>query len=58
MSDDRLLRIKEVAKMFGVAPQTIRNWIKQKQFPDGKRLSERIVVWQKSEINKYIEVKQ
>jgi predicted DNA-binding transcriptional regulator AlpA len=53
--DDRFMRISQVAKYCTVTTQTIRNWIKEKTFPKGNKISEKVTLWRKSEIDSFFD---
>lgn len=58
-NNDCYLKITDVAKYFSVTSQTIRNWVKEKTFPNGEVFSPKVRRWKKSEIEQYSEkVKQ
>lgn len=54
MNQERLLRISEVQQRVGLGKSTIWLWIKQGQFPPGKKLSPSVTVWHESEINMFV----
>ena len=55
MTEDRYIRIKELALMLSIGRSTIYKLMKKNQFPQQIKLSERTVVWRLSVINEWIE---
>ncbi len=51
----RLIRLKEVMHITGLARATIYKYIKAKTFPMSVSLGDRAVAWVESEIDKWIE---
>jgi len=47
------LRIDDILKDFGISRATFWRMRKQKAFPDGKKISERIKVWKRSDIENW-----
>ena len=58
MTEDRFIRMSELAPMLGLAQCTIYRLIKENKFPKQIKLTERSVVWRLSVINKWIEDKE
>jgi prophage regulatory protein len=58
MTEDRFLRINELARMLGIGHSTIYRLIKQNKFPKQIKLTERTVVWRSSVINEWIAQKE
>lgn len=52
-SNDRYMRITDVADYFMVTTQTIRNWITNRAFPKGEVFSPKVRRWRKSDIENY-----
>lgn len=56
MTQERLIRVDEVAEIMGVCKATVWNWKHSNQaFPKPKKLTNQITVWKLSEINDYID---
>jgi len=51
----KLMRKREVAKMFSVHHSTIMRWVQQGTFPKPKKLGSRVTVWELEKLNKFIE---
>jgi len=51
----KLLRKKEVAKMFAVHHSTIMRWVVQGTFPKPKKLGRRVTVWEVDKLEKFID---
>jgi prophage regulatory protein len=49
------LRMEQVATMIGVARSTIFKYIKERGFPKGRKLSERLTLYKYSEVIDWIE---
>lgn len=58
MTEDRYIRIKELAIMLSIGRSTIYKLMKKNQFPQQIKLSERTVVWRLSVINEWIKEKE
>ena len=58
MTEDRYIRIKELALMLSIGRSTIYKLMKKNQFPQQIKLSERTVVWRLSVINEWIEERE
>jgi len=54
-SDDRLLKVSELAKFLGVAPSTIYRWLDSGKLPQPFDLGDAAVRWRKSEIEDWLE---
>jgi prophage regulatory protein len=54
---DRLIRLPEVLQTTGLARSTIYRLIKQDEFPEFFKLSERVSAWSLSEIQEWISKK-
>jgi predicted DNA-binding transcriptional regulator AlpA len=55
MSDtDRAVPLREVAERFGVAPQTIRTWVRAKKFPAPIAVGKRKWLFSTLEIEKVL----
>jgi len=53
---EQLLRVSEVAEMFGVSKASIWNWTKDNpNFPKPAKLTSKVTVWKLSELNKYVD---
>lgn len=58
MTEDRYIRIKDLAKMLGIGQSSIYRLIQQNKFPKQIKLTERTAVWRLSVINAWIEEKE
>jgi prophage regulatory protein len=58
MTEDRYIRIKELAIMLSIGRSTIYKLMKKNQFPQHIKLSERTVVWRLSVINEWIKERE
>lgn len=58
MTEDRYIRIKELAIMLSIGRSTIYKLMKKNQFPQQIKLSERTVVWRISVINEWIKERE
>jgi prophage regulatory protein len=58
MTEDRYIRIKELAIMLSIGRSTIYKLMKKNKFPQQIKLSERTVVWRLSVINEWIEERE
>lgn len=54
-SDDRLLKVSELAKFLGVAPSTIYRWLDCGKLPQPFEIGEAAVRWRLSEIEQWLE---
>ncbi len=54
MTEDRYIRIKELAIMLSIGRSTIYKLMKKNQFPKQIKLTEKTVVWRLSVINDWI----
>ena len=54
-SEDRLLKVAELAKFLGVAPSTIYRWLECGKLPRPFELGEAAVRWRMSEIEAWLE---
>jgi prophage regulatory protein len=54
-SDDRLLKVSELAKFLGVAPSTIYRWLESGKLPKPYQLGDAAVRWRMSEIETWLE---
>lgn len=54
-SDDRLLKVAELAKFLGVAPSTIYRWLESGKLPKPYQLGDAAVRWRMSEIEAWLE---
>ena len=53
---EQLLRVVEVAEMFGVSRASIWNWTKDNpNFPKPAKLTPKVTVWKLSELNAYMD---
>ena len=54
---EQLLRVSEVAEMFGVSKASIWNWTKdpKKHFPKCGSVTPKVTVWKLSELNAYMD---
>ncbi len=50
----RLIRLKEVMNVTGLARATVYKYIKQSQFPASVSLGDRAVAWVESEVEEWI----
>ncbi len=51
---DRFMRISQVADYCTVSTQTIRNWIAKNIFPKGNKVSEKVTLWKKSDVDEFL----
>lgn len=49
------LRPKQIAKRLNISISTWRKWVKAGRAPAGKRLGERVSVWDEKDIDAFIE---
>lgn len=54
-SEDRLLKVSELADFLGVAPSTIYRWLEMGKLPKPFEIGEKAVRWRKSEIDLWLE---
>jgi len=55
MTNEKLLRVTDVAEMFGVSKASIWNWAKDNpNFPKPANLTPKVTVWKLSELNTYL----
>lgn len=57
IQEERVMRIAQVAEYCTVSTQTIRNWLRPEStvsFPNGTKISPKITLWKKSEIDKFL----
>jgi len=54
-SEDRLLKVSELAKFLGVAPSTIYRWLDNGKLPQPYEIGDAAVRWRMSEINQWLE---
>ena len=54
-SEDRLLKVSELAKFLGVAPSTIYRWLDSGKLPQPYEICDAAVRWRMSEINQWLE---
>ena len=52
---DRLIRLKELIKIIGLARSTVYLLLSKNKFPKPIKLTEKTIVWRLSEIEKWIE---
>ncbi|MCD4758958.1 MAG: AlpA family phage regulatory protein [Arcobacteraceae bacterium] len=52
---DGFIRINDVMSMTGLAKSTVWLWVSQNKLPKPIKLSSRVTVWKKSDINNWIE---
>lgn len=52
--DIKVYRIKELIKLLGVSKETIYFWIRKNRFPKPVKLSPRVSVWFKNDIEKWL----
>ena len=50
----KLLRVKQVSELTGIAVSTIWKYVKLEQFPAPFKLSMRVTVWSSDDINEWI----
>jgi prophage regulatory protein len=53
VADRRFLTVKEVAQIFGVAPNTIWRWVRGGRFPAPVEMSAAYKRWRLSDIERY-----
>jgi prophage regulatory protein len=58
MTEDRYIRIKELAIMLSIGRSTIYKLMIKNQFPKQIKISERTSVWRLSVINEWIEERE
>lgn len=58
LTEDRFIRMNELAPMLSLAQSTIYRLIKENKFPKQIKLTERTVVWRLSVINAWITEKE
>ena len=59
-TNERMLRVSEVADMLSVSTATIWNWVSKDRhsnpnFPIPRKLTSKVTVWKLSEINAYLD---
>ena len=52
--EDYFLRLPQVLDYVGVSKPTIYRWIKENTFPKPIKLSTRMVVWKKAEVQEWM----
>jgi len=52
--DIQVYRIKDLIKLLGVSKETIYFWIRKNQFPKPVKLGQRVSVWLKNDIEKWL----
>lgn len=58
MNNDELIRINEVCRMLGgVSRSTVYNWTKQRRFPRGAHIGDRVVAWKRGQVREWIDGK-
>lgn len=55
LSEDRLLKVSELAEFLGVYPSTIYRWLRRGMLPQPFEIGEKAVRWRQSEIEKWLE---
>ena len=55
MEQIKLLRVKQVSELTGIAVSTIWKYVRLEQFPKPFKLSMRVTVWKNNEIEEWIE---
>ena len=50
----KILRAKETAQYLGIAKPTLYKWINQGKLPKGKKIGERITVWEVEALDKFL----
>lgn len=55
MIENRLIRIRDVQRKVSLGRSTIWLFIKQKRFPTGFKIGNKVRVWFESDIDSYIE---
>ncbi len=50
----KVLRAKETAQYLGIAKPTLYRWIEQGKLPKGKKLGERVTVWEVAILDKFL----
>lgn len=54
LEDERLIRIKEVMFLTGLARSTLYKWVQEKRFPAPIKLSKQFAAWRRSEVRNWI----
>jgi prophage regulatory protein len=55
--EDYFLRLPQVLDYVGVSKPTIYRWIKEKTFPEPIKLSTRMAVWKKADVQEWMRKK-
>ena len=55
--EDYFLRLPQVLDYVGVSKPTIYRWIKEKTFPEPIKLSTRMAVWKKADVQEWMREK-
>jgi len=50
----RLLSEKQILELIPVSKSTLRRWVEDGKFPEGFKVSERIVVWRGEDVRQWI----
>ncbi|KAF1079416.1 MAG: hypothetical protein GQF41_4296 [Candidatus Rifleibacterium amylolyticum] len=49
------LRCKQITKLLNISRATWHKWVKAGRAPAGKRLGERVTIWDEKDVNAFIE---
>jgi prophage regulatory protein len=55
MTHKQFYRVKQIAQMLSVNKSTIYKWIEEGKFPEGVRVSPNLRVWDKTDVDKYLD---
>lgn len=53
-----VLRAKEASQYIGVAESTFWKWVKENKLPKGKKISPRVTLWLKSDLDNFLGMAQ
>jgi len=53
-SEPKLLRESQILALIPVSKSTFRRWVSSGEFPQGFKVSERIVVWRSEDVHNWI----
>lgn len=55
METERLMNVKEVAKLLNISPGTLYHWVSERKGPPCVRISSRCVRWRPSDVRVWID---
>ena len=55
MTNEKMLRLPEVAKMVGIGKSTVWKWMNTRGFPKQVKLSTKVAAWKLSDIQAWIQ---